>query len=105
MRSSGGRTVLNPFINDVPAAVPSLFQIPRPLITSDATKIRVPFRFVISPGNEDALPRRMSFTSHVPACVPSVRQSSVPFTPSLAAKYVIFPICKPDDGLDPDEAA
>jgi hypothetical protein len=31
----------------------------------------------------------MSFTSTVPAAVPSVFQSSVPFTPSLAARTVI----------------
>src|SRR5262249_42661363 len=96
---------LKAFSNTVPAAVPSLFQIARPRVSSVATKIKVPFQFVMGPGLDAPRPGLMSFTSHVPPGVPSVRQSSLPLMPSSALKYVMLPICAPGNGMEDAEEA
>ena len=78
------------FTNTVPSSVPSLFQSSRPFAEFNAPKNNVPFTFV-SPletpiKNEPPVPGMMSFTKAVPAGVPSLFQSSRPFTSSSATK-------------------
>ena len=46
------------------------------------------------------VPGLMSFTIRVPASLPSVFQSSMPFTPSVALKYTISPTQVNKPGLE-----
>jgi hypothetical protein len=89
----------------VPALVPSLFQSSELASSSKfAVKKTVPFALVSEPGDEEADPAVMSFTSTVPASVPSLLQSSLPFTGSVAAKKSVpFTFVRFDgnDGLAP----
>src|SRR6266853_1406859 len=83
------------FTRTVPASVPSLFHSSGPVTPSSAEKNQAPLkktnsegkRVPPSPGKEWSVAVvLMSFTRTVPVPVPSVFQSSIPLTPSLAAR-------------------
>src|SRR5258708_35432616 len=83
------------FTCTVPPGVPSLFHSSGPVTPSSAGKNQAPLRKTNSegkrvppsPGKEWSVAVvLMSFTSVVPAAVPSVFHSSIPLAPSLAAR-------------------
>src|SRR5712671_6176169 len=83
------------FTRTVPASVPSLFHSSGPVTPSAAEKNQAPLkktnsegkRVPPSPGKEWSVAVvLMSFTRTVPVPVPSVFHSSIPLTPSLAAR-------------------
>src|SRR5712672_1011767 len=83
------------FTRTVPASVPSLFHSSGPVTPSSAEKNQAPLkktnsegkRVPPSPGKEWSVAVvLMSFTRTVPVPVPSVFHSSIPLTPSLAAR-------------------
>ena len=86
----------------MPLSVPSLFQSSAlsPMVTM---KNSVPSTSVSDCGDDDAAPGAMSFTSCVPAAVPSVRHSSRPASVVVAVKNTASPdAVKPEgDELTP----
>src|ERR1041384_2117705 len=89
--------MLMSFTCTVPPGVPSLFHNSTPLTPSSAEKNQVPLRKAnsvgkgvpLAPGKECRVAVvLMSFTRAVPASVPSLFHSSMPWTPSSAANSV-----------------
>ena len=55
----------------------------------------------MGPGNDELGPGLMSLTIVVPAAVPSLHQTSVPFTPSSAEKHTSLPRATRYSGSEP----
>src|SRR5688572_8307806 len=92
--------VLNAPARRVPAAVPSGAHRP-PAATKNRVLPDAVTAGVIIDGADPAGPGTMSFTSTVPAVVPSVFHSSAPRKPSSAEKRVVPLKNTGDEGFDP----